>query len=490
MDVQHPVSLKRKHHIALNSCRIILKWINSPPILNNSGSYSTIIFAIEKIRILRKRGRAMLTKSGNQKLLEFTEKNFNETISEVTKGVWYVLGAGHSNAIFIEGATSVILGDTLDTLERGQKLLEIIQKKTGKEVKTIFYTHGHPDHRGGAGAFLQSEPEIIAFEPENPVLEKTELLQDIQNLRGARQFGYSLNDDEALSQGIGPREGVNYGEHRAFVPPTTVYQQGKVIREIDGVQVEIVRLPGEAEEQMMIWLPQKQVLCCGDNYYGCFPNLYAIRGGQYRNLAVWVNSIDVILSYPAKYLLPGHTAAITGNEKIREVLGNFRNALDYILTKTLEGMNKGKSADQLAAEIHLPKEYADLPYLAEHYGCLEWTVREIYAAYLGWFDGNPTNLHPLAPEQRGQKMLDLIGGKEKALAAAQSALQENEYQWCLELCDLLLSNDKGNMEVLRLKANALREIAEQETSANGRHYYVACAKELLERLNGQGARED
>ena len=47
--------------------------------------------------------------------------------------------------------------------------------------------------------------------------------------------------------------------------------------EIDGVQLEMVRLPGESEEEIMIWLPQKKVLCCGDNFYGCFPNLYAIR---------------------------------------------------------------------------------------------------------------------------------------------------------------------------------------------------------------------
>ena len=32
---------------------------------------------------------------------------------------------------------------------------------------------------------------------------------------------------------------------------------------------------------------------------------------------------------------------------------------------------------------------------------------------------------------------------------------------------------------VRLKAEALQKIALQETSANGRHYYLACAKELL-----------
>ena len=114
----------------------------------------------------------MLISNGKQKLTSFT-KNYKEAVIEITSGVWFVFGVGHSNAIFIEGATSILLIDTLDSLERGKKLANIIRNHTEKKVKTILYTHGHPDHRGGAGAFSESVSEIIAFEPKMAELEKT-----------------------------------------------------------------------------------------------------------------------------------------------------------------------------------------------------------------------------------------------------------------------------------------------------------------------------
>lgn len=84
----------------------------------------------------------MIRKDGQKLLKDFTEANFQETITQVTAGVWHVLGAGHSNAVFIEGESGVILIDTLDTLERGIRLSGIIGQKTGKKVSTVILQPG------------------------------------------------------------------------------------------------------------------------------------------------------------------------------------------------------------------------------------------------------------------------------------------------------------------------------------------------------------
>lgn len=422
----------------------------------------------------------MLHADGEAKLKAFTEDSFQEAVYEIVPGVWHVVAYGHSNAVFIEGESGVILVDTLDSLERGQRLDSLIRSRTGKRVTNILYTHGHPDHRGGAGAFDAATPEIIAFAPAHPLLQKTDWLEAVQNRRGNRQFGYTLSDEEAISQGIGIREGITRGECRAFRPPTRVYDQDRVQCVIDGISLELARLPGESDDHMAVWLPEHKVLCCGDNFYGCWSNLYAIRGSQYRDIAVWLDSLDALLAYPAEHLLPGHNQPLSGYEHIQSVLGSFRNAVAYVLEQTLKGMNEGKSADVLAAEIVLPPEYADLPHLGEYYGCVDWTVRAIFAAYLGWFDGNPTRLHPLPPRERAEKSLALMGGAAAVLRAAEEAGDRGECQWSLELCDLLLDAGQMGEAARRQKIRALTHLATRESSANGRHYYLVAAHELEE----------
>lgn len=71
-----------------------------------------------------------------------------------------------------------------------------------------------------------------------------------------------------------------------------------------------------------------------------------------------------------------------------------------------------------------------------------------------------------------------MGGSENILKEINEAFGRKEYQWCLELCDLLIDGEKEIKEAYAQKSKALIEISKLETSANGRHYYITYAHEI------------
>ena len=204
--------------------------------------------------------------SGEEKLKEFAARNFQKTMTKVNGRIYHFLGYGHSNAIAIIGDTSVILVDTLDSDEYACGMMRELEKITDKPVKTIIFTHGHPDHRGGSGAFRDTVEEVIAFAPQKPVLKHYDRLEHILARRGRFQHGYGLT--EAVCQGIGIREGKETGHGKYdFLSPTTVYNQKSVERTIDGVKLKLVSAMGETDDQIFVWLEDDRVICTGDNYY-------------------------------------------------------------------------------------------------------------------------------------------------------------------------------------------------------------------------------
>lgn len=416
---------------------------------------------------------------GGEMLRAFSQESYQREITRVGERVYHFLGYGTSNAIAIVGETSVILIDTLDSDRRGEALRKELAGITPKPVKTIVFTHSHPDHTGGAGAFADTVEEIIAFLPSGTPLPGYEKLGAVLGRRGRFQFGYGLTDQEAVSQGLGIREGKEMGEGQyAPLPPTTCYREEEVCRVIDGVPLRLVRAVGESDDQIFIWLEEEKILCTGDNYYGCWPNLYAIRGTQYRDIAAWVGTLGTFLTYPAVALLPGHSRPLLGAEEIQRVIGGYRDAIAFVLEETLACMNRGLSVSETVEAVRLPPQYRALPFLGEYYGTVEWSVRGIYAGYVGWFDGNATNLLPVSDSAYAGELLGLIEGPEKVEEAVRWHLGMGEYQMALQLLELLRLGGVESGVLTGLKRAALLGRAEEVTSANARHYYIASAKEL------------
>ncbi len=429
--------------------------------------------------MIHPQGEALLRAHGER---EFSTPAFNE----IAPGVYHAYAMGHSNATVIVANTGCILVDTLDAKPRGERLRDTIAEVIGKPVHTIIYTHIHPDHRGGASAFADSAKEIIAFRPHTTPPPGNARILPVLNKRGALQFGFGLDDEDAINQGLGPRAGRAYGEVAAPLKPTTLYNPSDDIirRNIDGVELELHFAPGETNDQCFVWLPKQRILCSGDNYYACFPNLYALRGTPYREVSDWVAALDKLIAMDADVLLPGHTRALHGRDTIREVLSNYRDAIKFVYDETLACLAKDMTIDEAVEAVQLPDHLRELPYLGEYYGTVAWSVRSIYTGHVGWFDGNPTSLEPLPLAERAHHIIDLAGGEDALRKRIRTALSENDFQWAAELADHLLALNKGDNDARLLKAQALEGLAPLETSANGRHYYQMWARILRGDIDG------
>jgi uncharacterized sulfatase len=265
------------------------------------------------------------------------------------------------------------------------------------------------------------------------------------------------------------------------LPPTTTFTGDHLALTIAGVRLELLHTPGETNDGVSVWLPDRRPLLTGDLFLKAFPNLYAIRGPAPRPVPQWVARLTRVIALGAEHVVPGHTRPVSGAEA-RAALTASRDGIQSVFEQTMEGLRKGERPDELVAHVTLPPHLADSPYLQEYYGTVEWAVRAIYSDHLGWFDGNATRLFPLPEAERGRRIVALACGLPQTPEQARRALADADVRWAAELADAALAVDAANAHARRLKARVLAELGERQTSANARNYYLSVAQHLLQGL--------
>jgi len=413
---------------------------------------------------------------------ENLSKQFKKEVIKITDGVYVAVGYGAANSVLIVGKDSTIIVDTMLGTEAAENVLLAFRNITNKPIKAIVFTHSHSDHIGGASVFSkENNPDIYARTTENNAFSGYEKISEIRGKRARRQFGSDLPLNEKIP-GIAPVYRPLGGRGKGKLKPSIIIDNEREKLTIAGIDIEIVAAPGETDDHLYVWLPKSKVLICGDNYYYSFPNLYAIRGTQYRDISKWENSLNNIIQEGAEYLISGHARPVIGKDKIRQTLSDYRDAIAFVLDETLKGINLGMTAEELAHSIKLPEALSQKDDLQEFYGVIDWSVRSIYCGYLGWFDGNPTNLFPLSPVEEAKKILGLVGSKAKMADKVKEAIVEKNYQWACQLADYVITLEPESKEINLLKAKALISLAEIQISSNARHYYLSVAKELIKKF--------
>lgn len=410
-------------------------------------------------------------------------QEFKKGVVRVTDGVYVAIGYGLANSIMLEGEDGIVIVDTMSTQEEGQEVLAAFREITDKPVKALIYTHNHADHVFGARAFAApgEVPVYAHATTQDKINRVVNEIRPIITLRSMRMFGTYLDGGERINDGIGPHLGVNEDSNLFSLTPDHVFED-ELDLNIAGLHLRLIHAPGETDDQLFVWLPEKKVVLSGDNIYQAFPNLYTIRGTAYRDVAKWARSLDKIRALNPEYLVPSHTRPLTGAQQIRTTLTHYRDAIQYVHDQTLRYMNLGLTPDQIVEKVQLPPHLARDPWLQEFYGKVSWSVRSIFSGYLGWFDGNSSTLQPLYDSEQAQRMADLAGGTDALMTAAQNALKNRDAQWVLSLTDHLRVLKQDDQAVTDLRAEALRQLAEQESNPNARNYYFTEARELEQGL--------
>jgi len=407
-----------------------------------------------------------------------------QRVEAVTDGVYVAIGYGLANSILLEGDDGVVVVDTMESRPRAEAVLAAFREVTEKPVKAVVLTHNHADHVFGGKVFTEGRDDIPVYAHASTpkyIDRIVSVVSDAIYRRSMRMFGQLLPDRFVPEAGIGVDLEFRT-EDIALARPTQTFEDRLEVT-VAGLRLELIHAPGETPDQIVVWLPDKRVLLPADNLYQAFPNLYTIRGTQYRHVMQWVRSLDRMRDLQPEYLVPSHTEPVSGAARVQEVLTAYRDAIQYVHDQTVRGLNAGKTPAELAASISLPPHLQNHPHLQQVYGDVAFSVKSIYNGYLGWFNGDAAALRPLPPQERSERLMEAFGSGDTLPDLARSALADKEYRWAAELARHWTRAAPDDGAARDTLARALEALGKQERNFPARYYFLTQALEWRNELD-------
>lgn len=461
--------------------------IAAPETLELKDADGNVIWSQDAYAFLNETDKA--PDSVNPALWENTKYNHLYGLFKVTDGIYQVRGYDMSNLTLVEGDSGWIVFDTMMSAECTKAAMQLVDKELGeKPIKGIIISHSHVDHFGGIrGLFPDGEAEDTSIPiivpkgfAEHAVSENI-YSGAAMSRRASYQYGTLLDKGATGSMGIGMGQSVGTA---TYLPPTHEIENTGEILTIDGVTLEFQLTPGaEAPAEMNTWIPEKKALWLAENCTSTLHNLYTLRGAQVRDGSAWAKYIlEAITLYgdDVDVAFQSHNWPHWGNELINTYMLNTAAMYKYINDQTLTYINQGYTSDEISNMIELPKELARHWYTRQYYGTVAHNAKAVYQKYIGWYDGNPAHLNPLAPTESAKKWVEYLGDTDKVLKMAKKDFDAGEYQWVAEITSVLIYADPENKAARLLCADALEQLGYQAESGSWRNVYLSGAKELRE----------
>ena len=427
----------------------------------------------------------------NKKLLDRVgDFNWLEpTIENPAPGIWVFGGYGLAPMSIIEAGDGLIAFDTGDTRHDGELMLQAIRTVSKKPIKVIIYGHSHTV--AGAGVLAEGNKDIMVIGHPN----LNEVVEQNLGSGGAPSFypevgpyltARALTQFNAYMPSEGPDAYVlptNLTKiDLAFLPVNRPVQDGEEMT-IMGIKFQFFTKYGSDDKvHTTVWLPERKILFT-TLLWSAPPQLYSLRGDVFRDPREWIAGLRFNRDLNPDVLVSAACKPIVGAKKVHDTLEQYLDGASFVLDQSLRGILGGLGPDDLRAFVKFPKYLDDAPINLQSYGEISTYPPAIYYKTVGWYDNDAANLKSLAPVDEARRLVPLMGGREKVLAAAQEALDRKEYAWAAKLANQLYLIDNQDKDARQLKADALRQMAYVSTGANDRAHLMSQALALEGKVN-------
>jgi alkyl sulfatase BDS1-like metallo-beta-lactamase superfamily hydrolase len=408
---------------------------------------------------------------------------------QVTEGVYQVRGLDLSVMSIIETDNGYVVVDPLLTAPTAQAAINLVYRHLGqKPIVAVIYSHSHADHWGGVKGVISEEDvssgRVRVIAPQHFLtyaISENINAGNVMSRRASYMYGNLVPKDAIGQVGVGLGQTTSTGTITLIDPTDSITETGQTMT-LDGLEIEFQLTPDtEAPAEMNFILPRYRALCMAENTTHNMHNLYTPRGTQVRDSKGWARYInDAIVQFAGRYevIFASHHWPIWGEEAGEDFLKKQRDMYQYLHDETVRLANRGYTILEIPEIIELPTELFGEWYNRGYYGTVSHNVKAIYQRYLGFFDGNPANLHPLTPTEAGRRYVEFMGGAEALLAKARQSFEAGEYRWVAQVVNHLVFADPENQDARALQADALEQLGYQAESGVWRNFYLSAAKEL------------
>jgi alkyl sulfatase BDS1-like metallo-beta-lactamase superfamily hydrolase len=403
--------------------------------------------------------------------------------------IYQVRGFDLANISFIRSDTGWIVFDPLTAKETAAAALALVNKHLGhRPVVAVVYSHSHGDHFGGAHGVVD---EADVRSGKVPVIAPVGFLEhavaenvyagNAMNRRMFYQYGTLLDRSPYghVDQAIG--KGVAAGTS-GLIPPTIDIVDAIEELTVDGVRMVFQNTPGtEAPAEMNTWFPDWKAFWAAENIVATIHNIYTLRGALVRDALEWsrqINKAIYLFGKDAEVMFASHTWPRWGNDRIQEVMRTQRDTYANLNNGVMHLANQGVTINEIHRVYQVPESLQHSWAARSYHGSVEHNSRAVVNRYLGYWDGNPATLIPLAPRESAPLYVEMMGGADAIMARAAQLMEGGDYLLAIEVLNKLVYGEPENVAGRRMLADAFEQVGYQQESPSVRNSFLAAALEL------------